>query len=722
MADTVGTEIGEGKAPLSRVSFEQRLRWYEAYALDKADEIRLAKRDRRYYDGIQWTADEVSDFQDRGQPIVTYNRIQPKMNHFLGLEIETRVDPEAYPRTPQHEDSRGAVTDALRYVDDKVQFDSTRSFCTEDNFIQGRTAVVVGIDENGKHITRRVRWRNMVYDPASLEPDFSDAKYCGVALWWDLDDAIDEHGEDRREMLEQAVALGGIGGADHPTDHCGMWVDAERKRLLIVELYWREGKQWWVSHTCYAGDVAEPEPVPFVDEDGESWCPWIGTSCYVVQEDEIGEGPNSPIGQRYGLARNWISPQDEINHRRSRALHDSNVYGAVYEESAIENVRSFLAEMAKPGGMAKVRDGALVDGRIQLREPGQIADGQLALMQEAKAEIDAAGPTIPVTGGDESVLSGRAILAKQSVGMREIRRPLDNIRQWQRRIFKAWWYLIRDRNFGWREEMWLRVRDSRMKEGYRFVPVNRVMTRAERVQDLLSKDVPFESAIRSVGLQAGEGEMVLGDAQQMAQQQVQQAMQMQAVQSGQPPQVPEEQLQQMVAQQAQALAMQHPIMQEQFIENDLAQLCMDIIIEETPDTTIAAQEETMELMEFGRNSPWMQSEPQLVRAFMKSLVENTNLRSKQSLLEALEEKPDPQQQQMAQMQMQQMQMAMQQMQAQIESMQADIQLTMAKAQTEQAKAQIQIPAEAQRDQADALSKAASAGEKAGSQPPMMGGV
>ena len=56
------------------------------------------------------------------------------------------------------------------------------------------------------------------------------------------------------------------------------------------------------------------------------------------------------------------------------------------------------------------------------------------------------------------------------------------------------------------------------------------------------------------------------------------------------------------------------ILQEEFVENDLARLCMDIIVEESPDTTIAAQEETADLMEFGRNNPWMQANPQVMSA------------------------------------------------------------------------------------------------------------
>lgn len=717
MADSVEQKSTKESAPLSQVSFQNRLRWYEAYVIDKRDEISRSKRDRRYYDDIQWTDQEVADFENRCQPVVTFNRIKPKINYILGHEVRTRVDPEAYPRTPEHEDSRGAVTDALRYVDDKVSFDSTRSFCTEDFLIQGCTAVVVGVDDDGI-VTKRWRWRNFFYDPKSIDPDFGDAKYLGGALWWDKDDALAEYGttDENRRRIEEACTL--TESVDHPTDKVTIWTDPERARCLIVEMYWREGDQWWMAHTTYAGDLIDPSPVPFVDEDGKSWCPCIATSCYVVQEDDDDGKVTSCLGERRGVVRTMISPQDELNHRRAKALHDSNVYGVIYERGAIDNVRKFLDALATTGGAAEVRDGALIDGRLKLREPGQLADGHLQLMQEAKAEIDSVGPSMPVVAGDKSVLSGRAILAKQSIASMELERPFDNIRQWQRRVFKAWWWLIRDPQYGWKEEMWLRVRDSQAREGYRFVPVNQRMTRAQRVQDLMGKDVPFANALQSVGLGPGEEQVIMAQSQQMAAQQVQVAAQ----QAG--AQIQPQQLQQLVLEQTQKLALQHPMLQEEFVANDLARLCMDIIIEETPDTTIAAQEEAQELMEFAKNNPWigMPQIPPVAKALLKASIENSNLRNKSALIEALEQKPDPQQAQMqaqaAQAQMQQMQLSLQQMAAQIKNLEAQAQLTTAKIQSEradaqktQAETQIAIPAEAQKDQATALDKAADAGSK-----------
>jgi hypothetical protein len=82
---------------------------------------KLAERDRDYYDGKQWTADETSALEKRKQPVVTYNRIQRKVDYLSGLEKQQRKDPKGFPRTPKDEKAADAATDAIRYVCDDTR-------------------------------------------------------------------------------------------------------------------------------------------------------------------------------------------------------------------------------------------------------------------------------------------------------------------------------------------------------------------------------------------------------------------------------------------------------------------------------------------------------------------------------------------------------------------------------------------------------------------------
>ncbi len=66
-----------------------------------------------YYDGKQWTDEEVKELKKRGQPAITWNLTRQKIDYLQGMERTQRTKPRALPRTPQHEQDAFAATDSL---------------------------------------------------------------------------------------------------------------------------------------------------------------------------------------------------------------------------------------------------------------------------------------------------------------------------------------------------------------------------------------------------------------------------------------------------------------------------------------------------------------------------------------------------------------------------------------------------------------------------------
>jgi hypothetical protein len=87
------------------------------------------------------------------------------------------------------------------------------------------------------------------------------------------------------------------------------WRDNTRERVRVVQCYWQEGGDWWGATISRAGFLAEPQKSPFKDRKGRSACPLILQSAYVDREN-----------RRFGMVRDLISLQDELNKRRSKAL------------------------------------------------------------------------------------------------------------------------------------------------------------------------------------------------------------------------------------------------------------------------------------------------------------------------------------------------------------------------------------------------------------------
>ena len=75
---------------------------YTTYLDSKMLEIQEQQTARRYRHGAQWTSDQIKTFNDRRQPVVTYNKIGQKIDGIVGTVERLKQDPKAFPRTPEH--------------------------------------------------------------------------------------------------------------------------------------------------------------------------------------------------------------------------------------------------------------------------------------------------------------------------------------------------------------------------------------------------------------------------------------------------------------------------------------------------------------------------------------------------------------------------------------------------------------------------------------------
>lgn len=443
---------------------------------------KMSERDRDYYDGKQYTAAELKTLRDRGQPDIVINRIQPKVNYLLGYEAANRTDPRAFPRTPQDQEASEAATDGLRYVKDATDLDQLFSNSWENIIIEGFGGIELTIEpkQDGTNEILPVRWDwdRLFYDPHSRRADFSDARYLGGVIWMDGDEA-------KRKWPEGAEAIDRTMGESSMTrtfdDRPDRWVSrgngptsSGRRRVRICQMYYRdpESAKW---HLCIftKGGKLDSMPVPFVDQNGQSWCPLLMQSAYVDRDNN-----------RYGLVRLMIGVQDEINKRRSKALHRLTMRQVVTETGAVDDVDKTKSDLAKPDALIEVNPGF----RFDLLPAGEQLSAELQLLQEAKNEIELMGPNSAMQGKDNDAPSGKAILANQQGGQTEISLLVDRHRWLKKRTYQRVWDLIRQYK---NEEWWVRVTDD--EKNVKFVGFNRPVTLGEKYQKQLeSQGLPPE--------------------------------------------------------------------------------------------------------------------------------------------------------------------------------------------------------------------------------------
>ena len=389
------------------------IRYFEEFQEATATPRSRNERDRDYTDHKQYTSDELSILQQRKQPPVINNRIRKKVNFLRGLERQGRTDPKAYPRTPQHDEDAEAVTDAIRFVADNARFDGVRSAFFENYIVEGTGAAEVAVKfvNNDPQIEiNHILWDRVFWDHHSRSPSCGDAKYKGIVIWSDQDDAEAQF-KDKKNVIS---ACFGQSYDDTYDDKPVHWVDSKRRRVRIVQMYYLDGGIWHLTFMCKAGFLIEPQVSPYLDEEGFPTCNIELQSAYVDRD-----------GYRFGEPRFMIEQQDAINKRESKMLHLVNQRQTFGNEKGLKDIRQAKAELAKPDGHVEIAGEGEFGVDFGVIPTADMAMGQFTLLQEAKQEIDQTSVNASLTGSDNRDLSGRAIIAQQSGGQVEITPLMD---------------------------------------------------------------------------------------------------------------------------------------------------------------------------------------------------------------------------------------------------------------------------------------------------------
>jgi hypothetical protein len=422
---------------------------FTAAVAAKWEENREAAEAERYFHGVQWTSEQLKTLKDRGQPPVTFNRIKRKINTICGIIEKLRQDPKAWPRNPQRQSEDGAevATKTLRYAlgwDWNSNSTLVARRCAVRG-LSGAELVLVKGDQGDPDIDWDVvDQRDFFYDPASTKSDFSDARYMGTTRWTDLDAAI-EIFPDYAEELTDYVERNPVGSDRERGDerHQMGWCDSERRRVRLVEHWYAVGSKWHYAIYC-SECVLEFGPTYLKNEKGQDIHKYEMFS-YEVDQD----------GDRYGAFRDLKSPQDEVNQRRSKALHQLNSRKVIADDGAVDDVEAARRELARADGWVVKNPGKEII--TEDAQAAQVIEGNLNMLQEAKAEIDTYGPNPGLIGTDIPADSGRAIQLLQAAGIAELGSYMGDYRSWKTRVYRKTWCAVQ---LHWQAPRWVRVTDD----------------------------------------------------------------------------------------------------------------------------------------------------------------------------------------------------------------------------------------------------------------------
>lgn len=528
----------------------------------------LSEKCRDYYDGKQWTEEQIAELKKRKQAPVVNNRIKVKQNGLLGLMALRRSDPKAWPRNEKDSDTGAseAATDGLVYAADKTRLQSLWSSAADNYFCEGYCGIHITVEylKSGavEVLVEHIEWDRIFFDPFSRKPDFSDARGKGFKLWMDEQDIIDMFGDD---IDPDALAQPEYNKEDFFDDK-PEWFSrsGKRKRHLVATHYFMWKGVWHYAIYTGSGFLVPPAVSPYLDEDGDPVCPLEFEHAYIDRDNN-----------RYGELASFLDLQDEINHRRSKALFLLSQRQTFGNKGAVRDIRKAKRELAKANGHLEIGAGEL-NKDFGILPTGDMAQGQMEMYVDAKAEMDAQSYNAQMAGerqmGD---LSGVALKRLQTAGIIELNKLFENFSDLKLRVYKQMWWRIRQ---FWDKEKWVRVTDN--EDNLRWIGFNVPITMEQFLKDTMDDEEKPK-------------EMRLGASAQLI-----------------------------------LMEQQNPEGLQQLIEvrNRPAELDMDIILDESFDFINASEEQLDAILQFGAQNQFD----------VVDLLEISNIRHKDRLIERIE--------------------------------------------------------------------------------------
>lgn len=425
----------------------------------QADSRTKRANDVAFYDGDQFSDDELSEYEARNQTPRVFNEIKPTVDWLLGGERRVRTDWAILPRT--EDDSKASIhkTKLAKYIDDinNARWHRSEAYSDMTKGGEGWIAVEYLPNQDGDHqITiQHEHWRYMIADSKSRRRDMTDMQYIWRVKILDLESLLQHFPEKRTELinlsddmdvLEQELLDEGLNNVD-PSDQerhlrSGtmnfMQSAGDRNGVKVWEMWYKRTEK--VKLLRGEGSFNN-QPYDENDQDHAVLIAHYGFKvaevtrqqmyCAMYTDDTVLYRQKSPYkhnrfpfvrryaylkdreGTPYGVIRSIKDPQSDLNIRRNKALHMLSSVRVVMEEGAVESKDALAAEVARWDAIVEYKQGK----KLEIQEGSDRANQQLNVGEQNSAYIrQISGVTGENRGMDTNATSGIAIQARQEQG------------------------------------------------------------------------------------------------------------------------------------------------------------------------------------------------------------------------------------------------------------------------------------------------------------------
>lgn len=437
----------------------------------------MAKKCDKYYRGDQWDEQDVAQLEAEGRPHLTINTILSTVNTVLGHQASQRADVIFKPRRNADQNLADTMTKVFKHVLDNNDYEFMESQVFADGIVQDRGYFDIRIDYDD-HMNGEIRIESE--DPLDIIPD-PDAKDYDPRNWqevfktrWMALDEIEElYGKGKADSLRYIAESGAHYGRDSfefrettegfgDTDLSNWRVDetqgdegASVRAVRVIERQHRKlvNTPFFLRPATgdmrqVPGNMSDDDARAFAEQNGLTITKkivrrvkWTVTADQVVLHDDWSPYADFTIvpyfpyfrrGKPFGVVRNLLSPQEQLNKVASQELHIVNTTansGWIVENGSLSNMdEDELMERGAETGLVLVHNrGSQAPAKIP---PNQIPTGLDRISLKAQGHIkEISGVSDAMLGTESPEVSGVALEQKRSAGQVQIQVPMENLRR-----------------------------------------------------------------------------------------------------------------------------------------------------------------------------------------------------------------------------------------------------------------------------------------------------
>ena len=438
----------------------------------------MAQRCDDYYRGEQWDQEDEAQLEAEGRPALTINTILPTINTILGEQSTRRADIQFKPRRSGSEEVAHTLTKLYMQIADNNKLDWVEQQVFSDGLIMdGRGYFDVRMDFSD-HVEGEIRITakdplDILIDPDAKDADPKTWNEVFETKWMTLDEIEELYGKSKAERLLFVAENGMTFGADSVEYHETRFGDTENsneyfgdsipgedeyrnvKSLRVVERQHKKLTRVSFFVDPNTGDQRQA-PDAWTEAKVKKFAKkhelsviskvirkvrWTVTCDQVVLHDDWSPYNDFTIvpffcyfrrGRPFGVVRNLLSPQEQLNKIASQELHIVNTTansGWMVESGSLVGMTPDDLEEhgAETGLVLEYARGTTPPQKIGAN---QIPTGLDRIAMKAAANIKTiSGVNDSMLGTDSAEVSGIAIRAKQNRGAIMIQVPLDNLRK-----------------------------------------------------------------------------------------------------------------------------------------------------------------------------------------------------------------------------------------------------------------------------------------------------